>query len=321
MHAVRRLTGEERPLLSVVLCTYNRARMAERALLSVCRQSLRRDRYEIIVVDNNSRDETADRIAAVQARYPDVVYVKELKQGLSHARNRGFAESSGDYVLYMDDDAIAPSEYLETVARLLHQYAPDILGGPIYPFYVLPKPRWFRDDWEIRRYAAESGFALKGGISGSNFVIRRPWLERIGMFDPALGMKGSEMRLGEDRQALETYRALVPEAEQRVYYALEAPMLHLVPAMKMQLGYMLRRHFAAGRLKVTVKGTARTWSALGISLTQLPGKVCRKHLNLVRDGWAGVDVVEAVRRTVFELGVVYEGFRFNLGLREGRDRP
>lgn len=280
-----------------------------RALGSLCRQTLDASQYEVIVVDNGSRDTTRARVEAFARDYPNVRYVLETQQGLSNARNCGAGVARAEYLLYIDDDAIAPSDYLAKISHALEVHRPDILGGPIYPYYFHPKPRWFRDEWEIRRYAARSGFATTGGISGSNYVIRGDLLKQLGMFDPSLGMKGDQLGLGEDRKVLETYRQMVPRERQRVYYALECPVLHVVPAVKMRPAYMLTRHFAAGRLNVTVKGRARTTRGAVEALMQLPRVVVRKHLDVGRVGWSGIDPVEAIRRTAFESGLVFEAFR------------
>lgn len=297
------------PAVSAIVCTYNRRRVLSRALESLCRQSTDPGRYDIIVVDNNSRDDTRAYVEDVARRYQNVRYAIELKLGLSHARNCGAELARSEYLLYMDDDAIAPSEYFEQILPLLETHKPDILGGPIYPYYLVPKPRWFRDEWEIRRYAKRSGFATTGGISGSNYVIRRDLLKQLGMFDPSLGMRGNELGLGEDRKVLETYRNTVPLEKQRVYYALECPMLHLTPAAKLHPGYIARRHFAAGRLAVTLKGRGQTFGEALRILAQLPRTVYLKHLNVRDRGWDGVDPVEAIRRCIFEFGLLYEAFR------------
>jgi len=292
--------------------------MLARALGSLCRQTLSAVRYEIIVVDNNSHDDTRLRVEESAREHANVRYLLETKQGLSQARNCGADAARGEYLLYIDDDAIAPSDYLENILAAVETHRPDILGGPVYPYYFVAKPRWFRHEWEIRCYARRSGFVTTGGISGSNYVIRRDLLKILGMFDPLLGMKGDELGLGEDRMVLETYRKSLPSENQRVYYALECPVLHLVPASKMRLGYMLSRHFATGRLNVTVKGQLQTSGAAVKVLLQLPFVVFRKHLDVRRLGWRGIQLVEGIRRAVWESGRVYEAFRQAV-LRNTRD--
>src|SRR5215472_6665284 len=97
--------------ISVILCTYNRSRLLQKALGGIAGQALpESDECEILVVDNNSSDQTHDVVKEFCQRYPDRFrYVFEAQQGLSHARNRGISESRGDALVFLDDDVtIAP---------------------------------------------------------------------------------------------------------------------------------------------------------------------------------------------------------------------
>ena len=87
-------------LLSVVVCTYNRAELLPGAIRSVLDQSY--EGFEVVVVDDGSTDSTADVVARVGD--PRVGYVRQENQGLSVARNTGVAHASGRYVVFLDDD-------------------------------------------------------------------------------------------------------------------------------------------------------------------------------------------------------------------------
>jgi glycosyltransferase involved in cell wall biosynthesis len=233
--------------LSVIICTYNRAR-----LLKTCLQGLREslvrspEPVEILVVDNNSDDQTPEMVSRMARSLSKLRYVHEPRQGLSYARNRGCDEAQGAYLAYCDDDSLAPPDYLHAVIGVIHAYAPDIFGGPVYPFYEEKRPSWFLDEYEVRKHADQSGFSQSCRLSGSNFIIRKDLLLRLGKFDPVYGMKGKAVTLGEERALLERYRNFTPQAEQRVFYALEAYVRHLVPAYKMKRLYMLKRYFQSG---------------------------------------------------------------------------
>jgi glucosyl-dolichyl phosphate glucuronosyltransferase len=97
---------------SIVICTHNRAEILQDAVLSACSQSYNVQKYEIIVVDNNSTDDTKKLIANLQDKYPKIRYIFEKDQGLSNARNRGWREARGKYVGYIDDDCKVPREWL-----------------------------------------------------------------------------------------------------------------------------------------------------------------------------------------------------------------
>jgi len=248
--------------LSVIICTYKRPHLLREALQSMLDQKLPRDRFEVIVVDNNSEDMTEDVVREFARKAPGIRYVRETKQGLSHSRNRGCDEARGEYLVYLDDDAKANTSYLLKVYLALHALKPDILGGPIHPYYTQPKPRWFKDEYEIRHHAQETGWSRTCPISGSNFVIRKELLRSLGMFDPELGMVGSTVRLGEERAVLNRYRMRPPE-EQKVYYHLGCVVYHHVPLEKMSARYFLKRYYVAGRAKAEIEATnRRRWGPL-----------------------------------------------------------
>ena len=75
---------------SVIVCTYNRSGLLRRALEALCRQTLASSEYEIIIVDNNSHDDTRVVGEDFRRRFSHIRYCFEVQQGLSHARNRGW---------------------------------------------------------------------------------------------------------------------------------------------------------------------------------------------------------------------------------------
>ncbi|MGD8380729.1 MAG: glycosyltransferase, partial [Syntrophobacterales bacterium] len=93
--------------ISVIVCTYNRAELLGGTLRTLCHQTLDTSEYEVIVVDNNSTDNTREVVDEFCRRSSNVRYCFEPQQGLSHARNQGLQEAKGKYVAYIDDDARA----------------------------------------------------------------------------------------------------------------------------------------------------------------------------------------------------------------------
>jgi glycosyltransferase involved in cell wall biosynthesis len=245
-------------LLSVIICTYNRADFLKDCLESLDLQTLPADRFEVLVVDNKSSDHTRSLVEDYLPKRNHFRYLFEEKQGLSNARNRGFAESRGEYLVYLDDDVIVPGTYLNNVFQVIKRHHPDIMGGPVYPYYRSPKPTWFRDEYETRKYEKFSGFSSTCNITGCNYIIRKVVLEAQGLFNPSLGMVGNKLRLGEEKEVLIKYRQSTPSDGQKVYYALECPVQHYVPALKMSLRYRLERSFNNGRLVIQVAATDKS---------------------------------------------------------------
>jgi glycosyltransferase involved in cell wall biosynthesis len=89
---------EQRPLVSVIIPCYNHGRFLAEAIESVRRQTY--TRYEIVVVDDGSSDNTAE----VSTRFPEVKYVHQANAGLSAARNTGVEKSNGKFLVFLDAD-------------------------------------------------------------------------------------------------------------------------------------------------------------------------------------------------------------------------
>src|SRR5437867_1570833 len=133
------------PLVSVIVCTYNRAALLASCLESLVAQTLAAERYEIIVVDNGSTDRTQAVACDFAQCYGTVKVVLEPRLGVSHARNTGIRHAQADYLAFIDDDARALPDWVE---RILAAFAetdppPFVVGGQIMPLYEHPPPTWF----------------------------------------------------------------------------------------------------------------------------------------------------------------------------------
>src|SRR5271154_5729585 len=92
--------------ISVIICTYNRSHSLGKTIESVASESLTPSLgWEILVVDNNSKDKTRQVVEGFMFRYPEQIrYIFEPKQGISYARNAGIKESRGEILAFIDDD-------------------------------------------------------------------------------------------------------------------------------------------------------------------------------------------------------------------------
>lgn len=134
------------PAISVVICTYNRDKFIGEALNCLARQTLPADAFEIIVVDNNSTDNTAKITKDFIASHPQLNarYVYEPEKGLSFARNRGIQEAQAPIITYIDDDAEATPGFLENIANFMHVDKTIVgIGGKVIPKYSEShEPNW-----------------------------------------------------------------------------------------------------------------------------------------------------------------------------------
>ena len=234
------------PLISVVICTYNRADLLTTALQTVCEQTLDSNEYEVIVVDNNSTDETRAISESFIERYSNVRYFVESQQGLSHARNLGWQKAVGQYVAYTDDDCKVPKQWLEVAKRIIEDVSPSAFGGPYFAFYITPKPHWYKD-----RYGSYTPFDQATTVEqtvklyGPNLFCRRDLLKRVGSFQPELGMVGTQIGYGEESAMLKQIQTAVPNAV--FYYDPDLFVYHLVRPEKTSLRWVMQARFINGR--------------------------------------------------------------------------
>ena len=173
------------PRVSVVIPAYNAAWCVRRAVDSVLAQEYRD--FELIVVDDGSRDDTA----AVLAGYGDAVrVVGKSNGGLSSARNAGISAARGDYVAFLDaDDWWLPTKLARQVD--LMEGRPDLVFCSTTTAVQTPEGRHL-PDWRCGpgdRPALECIFAVNAYVAGSGSAVlaRREAFAQAGGFDPALG--------------------------------------------------------------------------------------------------------------------------------------
>ncbi len=245
-------------LFSVVTYTYNREKLLAQILESVCNQSISLDSYEVVVVDNRSTDGTRTVVESFAARFPNVRYTWEEKQGCSAARNRGWKEAVGDYVAYIDDDAKAPVEWLQVAENVIRIQNPDIFGGPVYPFYLSPKPVWYKDEYSTFSNGDQPRILsdINEFFHGSNLFVRRLLLEELGGFDERLGMFGNRLGYGEETAFLNQVRSRKSEAI--IFYEPKLYAFHVVRPEKYALSWQLRSRFALGRYNYRAYGDSVT---------------------------------------------------------------
>jgi glycosyltransferase involved in cell wall biosynthesis len=236
---------ESIPQISVVISTYNRCDKLRLALDGLVKQSLEKGMFEVWVIDNNSSDDTVGTAKDFQDKL-DLHYHLETQQGLGHARDAGFRKARGEYVAFLDDDAIPTEGWLQALYENIVDHKADCLCGPIFPYYTTEKPRWFQDEYEIRSLGDSWHIVPEGTThSGSNMTWKRSVLFELGGFDVSLGVSGDRFIPGEDSDLFYRYwRA----KKGKVVYDPKIKVLHWTPAYKMRVSYILKRYITVGVL-------------------------------------------------------------------------
>jgi glycosyltransferase involved in cell wall biosynthesis len=237
------------PLVSVVLCTWNRASLLEGALEALVAQ-VDPPPYEILVVDNASTDETREVVERF-SQYQRLRYVYEATQGLSFARNTGVRMTTGAAVAFTDDDIRVPPRWLRCMAAALDRY-PDAacMGGPVMPEWTRPAPSWLTEDrWTalgVHNYSAEP-FTVDASrpvcLIGANLVIRREALETVGPFDPAVQRVGNGVGSTEDHE----YHVRLWDAGLHGVYDPALRVSAVITDDRLAKRYHRRWHFGHGR--------------------------------------------------------------------------
>lgn len=242
---------EENVRLTVVVPTFNRAHLLPELLDALNSQVVPPDlTWELIVVDNNSFDDTRSVIEAAQASFRvPITYLFERSQGLSIARNTGIKHSKGEIIAFIDDDAIPAGNWVAMVVRAMHDCQADVIGGRILLRWIVPAPRWLLDEPGLHTYLALMDHAItvrlttatgRPAIWGANMAFTSDCLAQIGGFDPGLGPVGAKLYRGGEEVDL-IRRAL--DKGKTVVYDPRLVVWHRIDRDRMRRSYFRRFYF------------------------------------------------------------------------------
>jgi glycosyltransferase involved in cell wall biosynthesis len=180
--------------VSVVIPTYNRSAMLRNAVDTVLAQDFTGP-FEIVIVDNNSQDDTQSVARALVNEHPGKVhYVLETRQGNAHARNRGVQTARGGIIAFIDDDVIVDSDWLATLMTTLEARADlAFVGGRVLPQWTETPPSWLTTEhWSplaLLDYGPDEliiGGERPRGLLTANIAFRRAVFDEVGSFSPHL---------------------------------------------------------------------------------------------------------------------------------------
>lgn len=256
--------------LSVIICTYNRAVSLKNTLESLCGQAVPVGvSWEVVVVDNNSTDDTPALLAATVAEWEGRLrFVREERQGLSHARNRGIAEARGRYLAFTDDDVLAPSGWVSVLYETFEKGGWDAIGGRVLLRCDRSMPRWLKPElWGFLAcldYGDEEMplTEIERPFFGANMVFRREVFEKVGGFDVGLGRKGKVLVGGEE---IDLFGRMLASGL-RVVYQPRAAVDHVVDPRRLRKGYFRRLHYTSGRVWGMRRDDLNGWTFLGVPL-------------------------------------------------------
>lgn len=257
-------------LVTVVVCTHNRRELLGRCLTALSRQDAPAGRFCVLVVDNASTDGTEELVAAYTATARHALtLVQESALGLSHARNTGARHSATPWLAYLDDDAQPLADWMTAVLAFIDSHPdPGVFGGPYVPFYLSPPPRWLPGDLG-RFWQGDQIVRLpwrRCTLIGCNFITHRLVFDAVGGFDPDLGVRGQEVRYGEETMF---YRRAL-ELGFPVHYTPAPVVEHLVRPEKYRLSWHAASLVELGKSLARKLGPVRALPATACLLAVAP---------------------------------------------------
>jgi glucosyl-dolichyl phosphate glucuronosyltransferase len=181
--------------VAVVISTFNRCEQLRHALESLCGQNTDGFTWEVVVVDNNSSDDTRAVVQSFSAARGALVrYVFEPKQGLSFGRNAGIAATTAPLIAFTDDDVRPAPDWVSRLKRRFDEHPQvDFVGGKVLPRWPATVPRWLTaDHWSPLALVdyGDAPFVVDpqrpSCLVGANVAFRRRVFDRAGMFAPSL---------------------------------------------------------------------------------------------------------------------------------------
>jgi glucosyl-dolichyl phosphate glucuronosyltransferase len=258
--------------VSVIVCTFNRARILPRALESLSASVLPESvEWEVLVVDNNSHDGTREVATEFCQRHSaHFRYIFESKPGKTNALNRGIQEAQGEALAFTDDDVTVSPAWLQTLtAHLGENWAGA--AGRILLEGEFSLPKWIPRDQKyalapltVFDPAIEAGPLLESPF-GANMAFSRRVFQKHGYFrtDLGPGLGGSIPQKSEDSEF--GHRLLA--AGERLRYEPEAVVYHSLPPSRLRKDYFLAWWFDKARADVLAFGLPPgRWTAAGIPL-------------------------------------------------------
>lgn len=185
--------------ISAVVCTYNRAGYLRQALQSLVEQTLAPSVYEIIVVDNGSQDNTK-QVVSEFSHVPNLRYLPEPIIGVSRARNTGWRNAEGEYIAFLDDDAVASPGWLAKFLDVFEAFLPrpGAVGGKCEPIWEAARPDWLSDKllgflsivhWSDIPIVLNE----RQWLSACNIAYPKKLLQTVGGFREDLGRQGTRL--------------------------------------------------------------------------------------------------------------------------------
>jgi glycosyltransferase involved in cell wall biosynthesis len=294
--------------VTVAICTYRRSALLRQTLEGLVRRDYPPEALEILVIDNNSPDDTRAVVASFAGCTPAPRWILETQQGLDHARNRAVAEATGEIIAFGDDDILIGPDW---VRQLVAPFAAagrriGCVGGEVIPVFPDGAPDWIARSHAPLAFRAEAGpLPPHQSPMGASLAIPRWVFAEHGRFSTELDRQGQSLFGGGDSEMIRRVRA----AGLEVWFAPAAAARHQMPAARTTFRYAARHAFDSARSRVIDRAGQRgavpyLASRFLANLAKLPAYalVALGHALLFRSG----DAKKALVRAWRSCGYIYQ---------------
>lgn len=236
-------------MLSVLISTRNGSRTIGTTLQGLCNQTLARQHWEVIVIDNGSTDKTLSILQEYAPKLPLVILTQQVP-GKNRSLNFGLEVAKGDLIVFTDDDVEIGREWLKTYHQLAtSEQSYDIFGGPIYGVWPFELQPWIAAHvplgavYAITTSSVPDGPANIGHFWGPNIAVRSSSLRAFGKLPENVGPAGLNYAMGSESAFL------YPMAERghKAFFCNSCSVGHIIRSEQMSPTWILGRAERFGR--------------------------------------------------------------------------
>jgi len=276
-------SAAKEPEVSVVIGTYNRCDVLQGALESLLTQDSGGTGYEVIVVDNNSTDDTRIMVENLRDKLgcKNLIYCFERTQGVSHARNRGITAARGRLIAFTDDDIRPAHNWIATVREGFNKFPnADCIGGRVLPQPKTEFPGWLTaKHWtplallDLGNKPIELDVRNGPGLVAANLAVRASVFTDVGLFEPQLQRVKNSIGSMEDHQ----FQLRLSAANKRLVYLPDLVVYAQVLEERLTKDYHRRWYRGHGYFYAVMREA--DFEASKMRLLDVPAHVYRRALS------------------------------------------
>ena len=302
--------------ISVIICTYNRSASLKRTLDHIDQMQIPEGlKWELIVVDNNSKDDTKEVVKHFQAKTRTICkYIHESRQGLSFARNNGIQNALGEIIAFTDDDVLVDKNWIGLIYEAFSKNN-DVacIGGRILPVWEKPCPKWLGGELlnilALCDLGDETKILSEPKVWGANLSFKSSILRKYGFFDTNMGNKGGKLYSGEETKYLQE----LINAGEKIMYFPGVLVYHCIPEIRLKKKYFKKWYFDTGERSAIKMGAYNKKNIIGIPLIVLR-RVLKEMFKFLKSKIVDPDSSFWCQMSLFyNMGIIWGRIKYKFG--------